>query len=550
MLFLTGHRLRHGRWLAGILVLSAAVAIASLPPVPQALAQTANSDPAPSSLPDSSPGSVEGAAAFSFGTAGDIGADSSSTATLNALAGAGTNFFLAIGDLSYHQIAPESAWCSYVKEHVGADYPFELLVGNHEEKATSHGGFIDTFAACLPDRLGVSGMYAHQYYFDYPPEAPLARFILIDPDLTRGANDAEYCKKGDTVNCAWLAARIDEAKRQGLWTIVGMHKNCITMGEKSCEIGASLFNVLVERKVDVILQGHDHGYQRSKQLGLGTTCASIVPDAYNEGCVVDDGADGVYERGAGPVLLIPAKSGREAYAINPADAEAPYFATWMYPNNDSFGFTKFTVSESSIEAQFIAGTGTYADHFTIAQTGPEVRPESGPETGAFAPVTTPAPAPINGVQTLTFTTVADTYVSADEPTSNFGMETRIRLDASPATVGYLRFNVQGLTQPVTSAMLNVYATSKSKDGYAAAVVADDTWLETELTYGSAPAAGAPAGSSGAFNSKTWTQIDVTALVTGNGTLNLALLGTSETATVLSSREGTNPPVLVVTTGAE
>ncbi len=540
---MTGYRRRRRAGPAGILllslVLSTALAIASLPSTPRALSQAPDSASAQSSTP--------AAAAFSFGAAGDLGADSSTTATLDALAGAETSFFLAIGDLSYHQITPESAWCSYVKQHVGATYPFELLVGNHEEKATSHGGFIDNYAACLPDRLGVTGMYAHQYYFDYPPEAPLARFILIDPDLTRGADAAQYCTQGDTANCNWLAARIDEAKSQGLWTIVGMHKNCITIGEKSCEIGAPLFNLLVEHKVDVILQGHDHGYQRSKQLGLGTACTAILPNAYDAGCVVDDGTDGAYERGAGPVVLIPAKSGRESYAINPADAEAPYFATWMYPNNDSFGFTKFTVSENSIDAQFIAGTGTYDDHFTISGTHPVTGVTAGAPIPVSAPVAAPVAALVSGAQTYTFTAAADTYVSATEPTTNFGMETRLRLDASPAAVSYLRFNVQGLAGPVASATLNVYANSKSKGGYQAASVSDDSWTETGLAYDNAPAVGAPMGSSGAFASKTWTQVDITPLVGDNGTVNLALLGTSETSIVLSSREGTNAPVLVVTT---
>ena len=441
---------------------------------------------------------------------------------------------------------------------MGATYPFELLAGNHEEKATSQGGFIENFAACLPDRLGVTGTYAHQYYFDYPPEAPLARFILIDPDLTRGESVAQYCTDGDTANCAWLAERIEEAQSQGLWTIVGMHKNCITIGEKSCEVGAPLFNLLVEHKVDLILQGHDHGYQRSKQLSLDAGCTAILPNAFEAPCVVDEGTDGAFKRGAGPVLVIPAKSGRESYAVNAEDPEASYFATWMYPNNDSYGFTKFTVSADSIVAQFVAGTGTYADHFTIGETGvtpgvtaPVTASITAPVTTTLAaPVTAAVPPPVAGAQTITFTAAADTYVSASEPTSIFGTETRLRLDASPAAVSYVRFNVQGLGGPVTSAMLNVYANSKSKGGYQVAGVSDDTWTETEMTYGDAPAVGAPVGSSGAFASKTWTQVDVTGLVDGNGAVDLALLGTSETATVLSSREGTNAPVLVVTVGTE
>ena len=41
---------------------------------------------------------------------------------------------------------------------------------------------------------------------------------------------------------------------------------------------------------------------------------------------------------------------------------------------------------------------------------------------------------------------------------------------------------------------------------------------------------------------------MTSHVTGNGTYNLALTTTSGTAISLGSREGANPPQLVVTTG--
>jgi hypothetical protein len=92
------------------------------------------------------------------------------------------------------------------------------------------------------------------------------RVRVIDPDLPRGSADAEYCKDGETSNCNWLEARTDEAKSKGLWTIVSMHKVCVTVGKKICEVGAELFNLLLERKVDLVLQGHEHGCQRSKQM--------------------------------------------------------------------------------------------------------------------------------------------------------------------------------------------------------------------------------------------------------------------------------------------
>jgi hypothetical protein len=362
---------------------------------------------------------------FSFAVAGDLGGGSAATASLQALGGSGADFFLGIGDMSYDDIKPESAWCSYVQQHVGATYPFELLVGNHEEQPSGPNGFIDNFAACLPDHLGVNGLYAHQYYFDYPPAAPLARFILIDPDLYRGATVQQYCTGGETENCDWLKARIDEAKSQGLWTIVGMHKNCLTIGQKSCEIGADLLNMLIERKVDLVLQGHDHGYQRSKQLGLGASCPAVKARAYNPACVVDGGADGSYRRGAGLVFVISASFGRSAYAVNPTDPEAGYMATWMDTGERSNGFLQLTVTKDAIDGQYVNTRGPFTDHITISTTAvpPTPTPEITPTPGGTVPPTQtpvatvtpePCPAPSGdmGVATLNvdFPAVGNYYI--------------------------------------------------------------------------------------------------------------------------------------------
>jgi len=346
------------------------------------------------------PTATAGPAAFSFGAGGDIGANSSTDASLKALAGSGANFFLAVGDLSYDQVKPESAWCAYVKQRVGENYPFELLVGNHEETTSGPDGFIDTYAACLPDRLGATGQYGHQYYFDYPLNAPLARFILIDPNLTRGSAKANYCTSGDTSNCDWLKARIDEAKAKGLWTVVGMHKVCLTMGIKSCEMGTSLLNVLIDRKVDLIVQGHDHSYQRSKQLGLSANCTAVKSGAYNAACVVDDGSDGAYTKGAGPVVVIAANVGRDSYTISTSDAEAPYFAAWMPSTNKSYGFLKVAVSPTRLDAQFVHGDGTYSDKFAIdASVSPPTTPT--PTKTPVPPTATPSVLPTATTEPVT-----------------------------------------------------------------------------------------------------------------------------------------------------
>jgi hypothetical protein len=351
-------------------------------------AQPGSSSVGASSVMTDAPGT------FSFGVAGDLGGTGAAATTFEALAKAKPDFFLAIGDLSYNDIAPEAEWCSYVKEQLGAKYPFEVLVGNHEQEPSSNSGFIDNFAKCLPDRLGEKGRYAHRYYFDYPPDAPLARFIFIDPDLPRGSKTAEYCKDGEKSNCRWLMASIDEAKSKGLWTIVSMHKVCITVATKPCEVGAELFNLLLERKVDLVLQGHEHGYQRSKQLGLNADCPALEPNVYNASCVVDDGNDGSFTRGAGLVSIITAAFGRDPYEVDPSDPEAGYMATWMDDNNESKGYMQFTVAKDKIDGHFINVTGPLTDRITIVGTAilPTPAPSITPEATA-APRKRPAETP-------------------------------------------------------------------------------------------------------------------------------------------------------------
>jgi len=123
------------------------------------------------------------------------------------------------------------------------------------------------------------------------------------------------------------------------------------------------------------------------------------------------------------------------------------------------------------------------------------------------------------------------------------------VDNSPIVRSYLRFDIQGLSGAVTNATLRIYANSSSSAGYSVYSVPDTTWGETTINYNNAPALGSVAGSMGAFTSNAWTTVDITSLVTGNGTISLALTGISDTAISLVSREGgVNAPQLVITLG--
>jgi hypothetical protein len=146
---------------------------------------------------------------------------------------------------------------------------------------------------------------------------------------------------------------------------------------------------------------------------------------------------------------------------------------------------------------------------------------------------------------VTVNPVADSYVDASNASANFGTSTQVRIDGSPVVRTYLRFNVSGVNGTVTKATLKIWANSAQSTGYDAYTVADNTWGETTITNANAPVFGAKLGSSGKITASTWTSVDVTSAITGNGTYSFGISTTNSTAVSMSSREGANPPQLLV-----
>ena len=159
-----------------------------------------------------------------------------------------------------------------------------------------------------------------------------------------------------------------------------------------------------------------------------------------------------------------------------------------------------------------------------------------------------AGAPAAFAAATTLTPAADSYVQADQATSNFGSATELHADGSPVTNAYLKFVVSGLTGAPTKATLRIFTRSTGATSSRVFPVADSAWTETGITSANAPAAGTTAlGSSGALTAGSYFAIDVTAGVPGNGTFSF-LVNTGSTALrIMDSREGANPPQLVLET---
>lgn len=303
-----------------------------------------------------------------FTASGDISSSAAAAATLNQVGAIAPDLHFALGDLSYGQTGAEQSWCDFVTARVGAGFPFELVSGNHESNGLN--GNVNDFTACLPNQLpGAIGTYGRQYYVDVPQVNPLVRFIMISPALT--FPDGVWSYAAGSPRYQWTANTIDDARSAAIpWVVVGMHKPCLTVGQYGCDPGAALMNLLVSKRVDLVLNGHEHVYARSKQLALGASCSQIVPGGYLAGCVAD--GDSALVRGAGTVFAIVGTGGTPLRDVFATDPEAPYFAASSGLNsNPSFGNLDVSATPDSLTAQFVPATGGFTDSFTIAAGGPQ-----------------------------------------------------------------------------------------------------------------------------------------------------------------------------------
>ncbi len=197
-------------------------------------------------------------------------------------------------------------------------------------------------------------------------------------------------------------------------------------------------------------------------------------------------------------------------------------------NSDSLGVLQLTLRSGGYDWKFVPVAGA---SFTDSGSGKCHAP---PPTRAF------------GVE-------ADAMVASSSPTTNYGTTTFLKVDSSPESEAYVRFNVSGLPGEATSAKLRLYkynSVEKTEDGPEVYLAGND-WTEGGITWNNKPArtrvlddlvGEIPA-------TATWVEFDVTSAVTGDGTYTFVLVGDHQDSIPFYSRNHANAgrhPQLVVT----
>ncbi len=250
--------------------------------------------PAPEPTPTPTTPTADGTTRIAL--TADTGMEASGAAVMAAIGSSQARWVGILGDLAYQPgDGIEGRWCDWVRARVSQ--PVSLVPGNHE--AQDGDGVFGKFANCLPDRLGVTGDYATGHY--YLDDGPV-RVIMTSPGITLPQGTRTYGK--GTVEREQVKDWIDEAKAKGQWVIVGMHMPCLTNGAHGCSSDSTFTDMLLGKKVDLIVAGHDHNYGRSHQIA-GTVAAPTIVDR-----------DGNFTAGAGSVLAIVGNGGHNPRAAS------------------------------------------------------------------------------------------------------------------------------------------------------------------------------------------------------------------------------------------
>jgi hypothetical protein len=211
-------------------------------------------------------------------------------------------------------------------------------------------------------------------------------------------------------------------------------------------------------------------------------------------------------------------------------------ATGVSFNGTSVGTGNFTVDSDiqitatvpqgattgQISVTTLGGTATSSTNFTVTGSG----------------------------STMTFGPDADTFVRSDNPTAHPGSKVSFTVDSSPVKHGLLRFTVSGLgSSPIQSVTLRLFCLDASDKGGDVYWVPDNSWQEKTVNWNTEPAADPTLRASlGAVSANTWYDVDLSSLVTGDGTYSIRIASTSSNSAGYSTKEGGpgSSPQLVVT----
>jgi len=212
-----------------------------------------------------------------------------------------------------------------------------------------------------------------------------------------------------------------------------------------------------------------------------------------------------------------------------------------------------TPTNAPTTAPTAAPTATQTNSPTQIPTNTAAPTQSPTSTPTQPPVPTatatnpPSPTQTAVPGTLILNPLADTYVSREAQGRRIGKSDTLLVNSKPQTVSFLRFEMRELDdgEKVTKAVLRLYANTSSTTGISVFRAGGGKWDEN-ITSEKAPKFGGRSVRMRNIDGGKWVEIDVTALVRGKKSVNLALTTGGLQASFASRETGDHAPQLVIT----
>lgn len=165
-------------------------------------------------------------------------------------------------------------------------------------------------------------------------------------------------------------------------------------------------------------------------------------------------------------------------------------------------------------------------------------------------IISPTPLPSTLPTTALINPIADTYVSENVPTQNFGANQTIIVDTIPDPIqnGFLKFDLSPFSsRTLSSARLRLYITNSSVDTQSI-YETNTNWDELSLSYATMPLPGINIATIQATNPNAWVDVDLTEYMRSKigQPVSFMILANTTDGIVFSSREAVqNDPELVL-----
>jgi calcineurin-like phosphoesterase family protein len=274
---------------------------------------------------------------FNFAAAGDWGCTSNTINTVQNIIDLDPEFVLALGDLSYDSSA--KCWLEIISPIANKTM---ITIGNHDTDSTIK-------LKEYTDFFGLKGQY---YSFNYQN----VHFIVMSTELPYEDGSEQYNFVNNDLSKVSLNPDID-------WIVVDYHSLAYTspanIGKGNSaekELRDIYHPLFVKYNVDLVLQAHNHNYQRSYPIIYNNASSEnpIITDTNNNNNYYD------------PKGMIFGTVGTGGESLYPLTGQAPYVATQYV----GFGFLNVDVINdgTTLSGKFFANDGTIKDQFTIIKS--------------------------------------------------------------------------------------------------------------------------------------------------------------------------------------